>query len=347
MEIDTGHAALKQLLRNFSTTQLSEANEAETRKKVIDRIIENVLGWDPINDINYETRVTEDGKTTFADYKITTATTAIVIEAKSIGKAFDLPTTRTSLKLGGVLSEGDVGAAIMQVRDYARKLAIQFAVATNGSAWIIFPAIRTDGITFENTYARIFRSIEDIKTRFVEFWELLSRQRAIEGGLENELFGLNKIEIPRRLISQFREPGFRLGRNNIYEYIEPAINSALTDESLLNDLEGLSACYVKSTERLKHDSRLHMYLKDLKPPLGRKVVRPRTGKEEKVLDKTISKTEIGRNQFILILGPVGAGKTTFLYYTRKISGRKLIDNKIMWFYIDYKRATEADRSQND
>ena len=253
MEIDAGHSALNELINTYGRFKLSDSNEAETRKKVIDIILENVLGWDCLNDIEYETRVSEDGVTTYADYKLSTATITIVVEAKKAGKAFNLPTQRTSLKLGGVLSEGDVGEAIRQVRDYARKLSIPFAVTTNGNAWVIFPAVRTDGVTFKQTDAKIFKNLEDIKFRFVEFWGLLSRQRVIEGGLENELFGVQKIEVPRRLISQFKEPGFRLGRNKIYEYIEPAVNSALTDESLLNDTEGLSACYVKSTERLKYD----------------------------------------------------------------------------------------------
>ena len=49
-----------------------------------------------------------------------------------VGAAFVLPSKRFSLKLGGVLSEGEVGTAIRQVREYARSKSIQFAVATNG-----------------------------------------------------------------------------------------------------------------------------------------------------------------------------------------------------------------------
>jgi len=56
-----------------------------------------------------------------------------------------------------------------------------------------FPAIRLDRVPFEKTVAIIFRSLEDIKSRFVEFWELLSRQRVIEGNLESALFGEEKI----------------------------------------------------------------------------------------------------------------------------------------------------------
>ena len=258
IEIDTGYNKLTQLIETFGELKLSLANEAETRKKVIDDILERILGWDPIRDINYETRVSEDGKTTFADYLISTATTGILIEAKKAGKTFELPTGKASAILGGVLSEGEVGKAIRQVRDYARKSSVPYAVATNGSTWIVFPAIRTDRVTFEQTRAVIFRNLGDIKNRFVEFWELLSRQRVIEGNLESALFGVEKTTAKRRLIAILKEPGFRLGRNRVYEYIEPAVTTALTDEALLEDKDALEACYVKSSERVKYLSLIHI-----------------------------------------------------------------------------------------
>ncbi|MFH1674851.1 MAG: AAA family ATPase [Pseudomonadota bacterium] len=342
MEIDAGYASLSQLIEIFGKLKLSSANEAETRKKVIDGVIEQVLGWEAIHDIGYEVRVSEDGKTTFADYLLSTATTSILIEAKKADKTFGLPINKTSAMLGGVLSEGEVGKAIKQVRDYARKLSVPYAVATNGDAWIIFPAIRTDRVPFEKTRAVIFRDLEDIKSRFVEFWELLSRQRVIEGNLESALFGEEKIVARRRLISILKEPGYRLGRNRVYEHIESAVATALTDEALLENRDALEACYVKSSERVKYDSRLKMHISDIKPQLERKVVRPRKRKDFRHLDVTIEKTSEKRPQFLLLLGPVGAGKTTFLYYTRKVSAAEAIDNKVVWLYVDFKRATEND-----
>ncbi len=215
MEIDKGRAALVDVVQSFSTLHLSDGNEAETRKKVIDVILEKVLGWVPTQDISYEEAVRAPDQETFADYVIRTATTGIVVEAKRAGKAFELASNRRAAKLGGVLSEGEVGRAITQVREYAFGLSIQFAVATNGAAWIIFPAIRTDGVKWEDTEAHIFRGLEDIKERFVEFWELLSRQRVVEGNLESTFFATHTDFGQKRLLSVVRESGFRLGRNSI------------------------------------------------------------------------------------------------------------------------------------
>jgi len=337
--IDQGHAALDLLVDRYAKLSLSAANEAETRLKVIDKILKDVLGWN-VDDISPEERCTEDSKTVFADYIVRTATTSLIVEAKRAGAAFVLPTNQKSGKLGGALREGEVGEAIRQVRDYCRTKHIPFAVVTNGSAWIVFPAVRTDVVSFEDTQARIFRDLADIKTRIVEFWELLSRQRVAEGNLENELLSPEKNVSARRVLSLVREPGFRLGRNALYEHIEPAVNAALTDEALLNDTEALKLCYVKSSERVKYDSRLQMVVSDAKTYLGHKTTRVRSRKSKGYFETKITQDIPGRPRFILILGAVGSGKTTFLQYTRKVSAASQIDNKVLWLYVDFKKTTQ-------
>lgn len=337
-KIDQGHAALDSLFNKHRDLLLSDANEAETREKVISRILKGVLGWTD-EDISWEERCCEDGKTQFADYIVRTATTSFIVEAKRAGAAFSLSTKQKSGKLGGVLREGEVGEAIRQVRDYCRTKHIPFAVVTNGSAWIVFPAVRTDEVTFEETQARIFRDLSDIQSRFVEFWELLSRERVSEGNLEHELLSPERVNTARRVLSLLHEPGFRLGRNALYEYIEPAVNSALTDEALLNDPEALKVCYVKSSERVKYDSRLQMYVHDAKTYLGHRTVRARSKKSQGYLETKIFQDVLATPRFILVLGTVGSGKTTFLHYTRKVSAAELIEGKIPWFYIDFKKTT--------
>lgn len=297
--IDQGHAALEPLIQQYSKLSLSDANEAETRLKVIDKILKDVLGWKD-DDISPEERCSEDSKTVFADYIVRTATTSLIVEAKKAGASFALPINQKSGRLGGALKEGEVGQAIRQVRDYCRTKHIPFAVVTNGSAWIVFPAVRTDEVAFEQTQARIFRDLTDIRERIVEFWELLSRQRVAEGNLENELLSPEKNTSARRVLSLVREPGFRLGRNALYEYIEPAVNAALTDEALLNDTEALKLCYVKSSERLKYDSRLQMFVNDAKTYLGHKTTRVRSRKSKGYFETKITQGVAGRPRFILI-----------------------------------------------
>lgn len=342
--MDKAIIQFRDLVKSLSSQKLYEANEATTRKRVIDVMLEKVLGWNMIKDIEYEERVSEDGETTYADYILRTATTGIVVEAKKIGISFELPSNKRTCLLGGAIAKSLAGEATQQARDYARKKSVPFAVATNGTTWIIFPAVRTDGVSFEQTQAHIFKDLADVESRFVSFWNLLSRQRVIEGGLEETLFGQDAKHIDRRLISVFREPGFRIGRNAVYEHIEPAVSMALTDESILEDVEGLQFCYVRTSERLKFDARLKTHIADIKPNLERTVIRPRRTKQKnEYLEEVIGSTEVKRQpRFIMVLGPVGAGKTTFLQYTKLISAAKIIDGKIPWLYVDFKEATVQD-----
>lgn len=339
--IDHGLSALQSLKPTIKGLALADANEAETRKKIIDDLLESVLGWTP-DDVSYEERVSEDGGTTYADYILRTASAALLVEAKRVGKAFELPSKVRNLKLGGVLSQGTVGEAIRQARDYCRKKSIPFACVTNGDAWIIFAAVRTDGVTFEETNARVFRDLDSVENYFVEFWELLSYQRVCDGNLSNELVAPDREASPHRLITTLKEPGFRLGRNALYEHIEPAIHLTFSDSGLLQDIEALERCYVKTAERAKFDARLNQYLGDIKPLLGTAVTRVRTRKSSQKFDEAILRTVTGTPRFFLVLGPVGAGKTTFLHYTRWISAREAIDRRVVWLHVDFKAATERD-----
>lgn len=146
-----------EILEQFKNLRLNDANEAETRLKVINHVIYDVLGWTHA-DVKPEDRVSEDGATTWADYVLRTGMTGIVIEAKKAGATFDnVPNIRRAL-LNAKLVSGALGDAIVQARDYARKLSIPFAVVTNGDSWIVFPATRTDQVKFKDSSAIIFHN---------------------------------------------------------------------------------------------------------------------------------------------------------------------------------------------
>lgn len=342
-KIDAGHNALKQISRTAGQLDLADANEAETRLKLIDDILVSVLGWTK-EDIKIEERVSEDGTTEFCDYVLRTATTTILVEAKRVGAAFRISANRKSLKLGGVLSEGELGKAIRQARDYCRKKSIQFAVVTNGNVWVVFPAIRIDEVSFEETHAHIFRGLDDITERLVEFWELLSRERVIEGNLENSLLGRIKAADEERCVRRLMsEPGFRLGRNALYDHLEPAIALALSDEAILQDPDALSRCYIKTSERVKFDQRIRMHLPDRIVPLGHPTTRVRSKKNASKFEDVLARGGVSSPpRFLVVLGPVGAGKTTFLHHTRKVSAADAIDGRVLWMLVDFKRATKAD-----
>jgi hypothetical protein len=104
------------ILAQYESLIFHNANEAETRLKVINEVLYNVLGWTHA-DIKAEERVSEDGSTTWADYTIRTGMTALVVEVKKVGVTFDeVPDVRRA-QLNRKLISGPTGDAIIQARD--------------------------------------------------------------------------------------------------------------------------------------------------------------------------------------------------------------------------------------
>ncbi|RJG14318.1 hypothetical protein D3879_03100 [Pseudomonas cavernicola] len=309
-----------ELLAAHSALVLHDSNEAETRKKLIDKIVERLLGWDDA-DISYEERVSEDRQTTYADYIIRTADISLLIEAKRVGKAFGVVPTQKRVKLSGKIMEGDTGAAIIQARDYCRKKSIPFAVVTNGSQWIIFPAVRTDAISFSDSYAIVFDSLERILGEELDhFVDLLSRSAVVEGNLAIELIGRNTDQFEERRLNKFFKGSSIKRSNPIYPLIENEVISAFSDSLLEAEDSLLEKCYVKNADRQKFDNRIQMHLQRREPLFSVQPKKPMRKKEASTLVDSINSASASHRPLaILILGTVGTGKTTFLQYTRRVA----------------------------
>ena len=331
-----------EIRKRYEGLILHDANEAETRLKIIDQIIFDVLGWSH-DDVVVEQRVSEDGKTTFADYVIRTGMTAIVVEAKRIGNSFaEVPNLRRTQLRGKIMSE-ETGEAIRQARDYARKLSIPFAACTNGSQWVVFPATRIDQINFADSSAIIFPSLDSVLLDDVaEFRELLSRDSVINGSLENELLGRLEDQIEERRLNRFFTTSFsKVKRNALFPFIESAVMTSFTDDSISNDSNLLEKCYVKTPERIKFDRRIRMHIAKRESVLPVKPKRPLRQKDERALQEIIhSAATNARPIAVLIMGLVGSGKTTFLNYTRRVSAadsfKKSSDRPYPhWIYVNF------------
>lgn len=332
----------QEIMTRHQELRLADANEAETRLKVINEILFGVLGWTH-DDIRVEERVSEDGKTTFADYIITTGMSALVVEAKKVGETFsEVPDTRRSA-LRGRLVSGQTGEAIKQARDYARKMAIPFASVTNGSVWIVFPATRTDQVSFANSSAIIFPTLKSaLEEDFAEFFELLSRDAVINGSLENELLGRLEDQVEERRLNRFFSQGFtKIKRRNIYPLIEDAIDTSFSENIVNADAELLERLYVRTPDRTRFDKRIRMHIQKKESLFQSSPIRPlreRAGINDLIANAAARAKPVA----VLVLGQVGAGKTTFLEFTRKVGAAdifKLDPGKPYphWIYIDFRK----------
>ncbi|EIU1682948.1 TPA: hypothetical protein ACL1SD_006262 [Pseudomonas aeruginosa] len=329
-------------------SSLHSENEASTRLKIIDRILKEILDWSD-EDIHPEEHVTEDGATTFADYILKTANTAIIVEAKKYGADFSTDAGQRRVKLTNKFLESELGAAIIQARDYARKMAIDFAIATNGSVWAVFPAQRHDQVRFHESTALVFWSLNDaLNENYQEFYDLLSRESVISGSLETALLGRTGNQIDTRKLNRFFTTNIRRSSSNpLYPIIENEVVSAFSDSIIELDEDSFERCYVANPESIKFDKKIRMNIARREPIVGGAIKRVMKETDNKSFIDRIKGAQkfsgLGRKASplaILLLGTVGAGKTTFLHYMRKVRMKELFEDKETiethhWLHLDF------------
>lgn len=331
------------ILAQYQNLILHYANEADTRIKLINDILYHILDWTHA-DIHNEDRVSEDGATTWADYTIRTGMTAFVIEAKRVGAAFDEVPNARRTRLQGKIMTGATGDAITQARDYARKLSVPFAVVTNGNSWIVFPASRVDQVRFADSSAIIFPTLKSaLDDDFAEFTDLLSRDAVINGSLENELLGRIENQIEDRRLNRFFPSGFsKITRHSLYPLIEDAIVTAFTEDIVNSDPNLLAKMYVQTPDRKRFDNRVRIHISKRDIVSSKAPVRATRDKESRQVTKIIAEAgNRARPIAMLVLGQVGAGKTTFLNHTRKVSAASIFEPRTdrpypHWFHIDFR-----------
>ncbi|MDC5842433.1 type I restriction enzyme HsdR N-terminal domain-containing protein [Vibrio europaeus] len=335
-------AAINDIIQVSKQLSLESANEAETRLKVIDKVLFDILEWTH-EDVAVEERVSEDGSTTYADYIIRTANAAIVVEAKKVGIPFNTITKNRRMKLSRSNLDSKLGEAIIQARDYCRKLSIQFAVVTNGEQWVVFPANRVDQVTFHDSSAIVFNSLQSaLVDDYNDFYGLLSRQAIINSSLENNLLGYTEDQVEeRRLKNFFRTNHYYNANNSMYPLIEEAITTAFSDTITDMDPSLFEKCYVNTSDRTKFDRKINMHISKSQNLFNKSPVRPLKKSKKNVFKEVLNKAHNQAKPLaIVIMGTVGAGKTTFQHYTRNVSSAKLFETMIngfnpQWLRVDF------------
>lgn len=334
----------EEILSRHTELALADANEAETRLKLIDRVIFEVLGWSH-DDVRVEERVSEDGNTQFADYVLTTGLTSLVIEAKRVGRSDLEVEDKRKVLLDRRFVKGDTGDAIVQARDYGRKLSIPFAVVTNGDQWIVFPAIRTDEVPFEKSPAIVFADLSSALNRdFADFQDLLSRDAVIGGSLEQELLGRREDQVDSRRLNRHFTTGFsKLARSNIFHLIENEMATAFSEDIISSDPDLFKKAYVETPDRLRYDRRIKMHLSRRDSPAQRAPIKGMTSQGRQALSDAIQRaSQAVRPLALLVLGQVGSGKTTFISHVRKVREAEVFEPRPdtaypHWIYVDCRK----------
>ncbi len=339
----------RELLHRLTKAQLEEANEAQTRLYLIDRVLFELLDWTH-DDVTPEERVDNVDGIEFTDYSVRTVNSGLVIEAKRVGASqFPLMPTRR-LRLGSIAKDQpSLWKIIEKARAYALSKSIPFACVTNGDCWVIFPASRVDSLPWLDSSAVIFDGLQSVLgTDWPEFASLLSRDSVISASLELALLGTESDQVDdRRLKNFFSGARGAAKHNSIFELIRAGVDVAFSDANEWEDVDALRRCYVQTPDRQRFDNRIRMAISRPDAVVRRHLdgVSPAGFDKSKQL-LTSSRAPGTRSLALLVLGSVGAGKTTFLHYFRKVGAAEYFAATSaalspLWIWIDFRAFGES------
>lgn len=305
----------------------NDANEAETRLKIIDAILFDVLDWDKC-DVEVERYCREEG---YADYVFNTnKSICFVLEAKRAGVSFTVPQAKFEprpVTFGLLEIESKAAASAMrQVIGYAASLGARYVALSNGSQWLL-------ALTFVQSQALderqviILDSFTSIRDHFRQFWTCFSRNALSNNEICASLLESRKKPAPQRLSASIAGYPIASHRNQFLNELSYILNTVW---DVLSRTEGteqfLQACYVVPAS----NNHLIAFAQDM---LKRRIAADRTAASADVsaAEPSDLKSQIigyENEKPFVILGEVGHGKTTFLHYLRQVAAKSLFANYI-------------------
>lgn len=273
-----------------------------------------------------------------------------VVEAKKSGVSFQIPITfnlkrRYTIGLA-ITKDAVIKAALIQAQRYCFQQGVRFGIITNGQQYIIFEALRP-GESWQNAQCEIFYNLDDIMKNFTTFWNLLSKD-AVENNSLVERLSMNVEELKFiRPMDNIHLRNVREPRNDLFQYLTPIIKYAFEEITAPDKSDMLEKCFVYEKEFAEVDKSLKTYFStdmskvykefDLKKIITDEktagVFQADFDKYSKLLDKGAQEPTI-----FVLLGGVGAGKTTFIHRFFNIILTNEPQQKRLWFYVNFRDA---------
>lgn len=322
-------------LTSWYESQTTKRNEATTRLHLIDDIIYKCLGWEK-EDVTAEDSYEGD----YTDYmfKSQSMRHIAILEAKKEDNYFELAlgTESTIYSISTLCKDNrEFKNAILQAAKYCHDRGIQIAIVSNGYQFVGFIANRIDGEPFLKGKAFVFTSLKNILNNFKEFWNAFSSCGINEYYMYNILMGNSIPKIPMKLSSSiYKYPGiqdrnpFQLDLQMISELV---LEDVIRDENVEKDF--LQECYCQSGT-LSQYSLLSKEILNTRYKFifeeGDKKVHIEDAVQKKGLSKELK--EIFSNSLsrrpILLVGDVGAGKSSFIRNLIKVEAETVFEKSI-------------------
>ncbi len=319
-----------------ATRELDQANEATTRVGLVDKLLD-AMGW-PFGEIKREQ---PSGTGLFLDYELRVRGEPwMVVEAKRTERTFRLarPTASgraTPLRsLQSLLTSGGqpLREVLNQAAGYCNDRGIPLAAVTNGTQWVFFRGLSARHRQWMDGVAIAFDRA-DLVEASGEFFGCLSRSCAGTPYLPDLLDRVTHVDPPAAHVPRDH---IELRRPTIDPHTAAVLGSVC--DYLLADIYGsnrqamLKQCYIepgvkgefeRSIERLLRDTANPITLLDSQRDDGpKRAADDRKGEESNLLDgdsrdfvehvTLLDRTTEIQNP-VVVVGHVGAGKTTFLH----------------------------------
>lgn len=310
------HKIVEELASSILTKDLNEAN---TRHQIIDPLLHDVLGW-PRARLLCEEYI----KPGYADYVLTRADgkPIVLIEAKREGQYFDLPNSLLGkgpsayIRVGTLLTDGNISSAIHQVRDYCLTIGCDFAAITNGYQWIFFKTFQT-GSDWRELRAYVIGAFEFFSKRFIDAHNNLSYEAIVEKASLQRLLldgsvANRELFYPKDKISVYDATVDANGHASSLRPIADKYFGAID----VSDAEFMDSCYVSDREYDLAFANASRRIEDAVTPfLEQFNVRDfRDVEHGGAFGNRIAKNLVGARpaDVIVLFGGKGVGKSTFL-----------------------------------
>lgn len=309
--IDVAAGCLSALLTEIAGYQDTIHSEQDTRLKVINRILTEVLGW-PLESITTE----EQAGKGYIDYKLSIGGRArLIVEAKRDGRELGLAgrgAGRDYKLNGAVFATEAVKEGIDQGIRYCGQKNAELACITNGREWVVFRGSRLgDGLDTMEGVGFVFPSLEDVRTHFARFYDLLSCEAVTEFRYRAEFQEAEGRPIRAHLFRRaLRDKHARrpLTAGKLSNDLDRVMTSFFRRLSGDDDPDFLAHSFVVTRESQIADQRLARISEDL---LGRiRTLDTASGDQLTALVERVTMTQ--RHEFVLLVGTKGAGKSTFI-----------------------------------
>lgn len=288
----------------------AEPNEADTRLKVLDRFLFEVLGWQRDSSVLAEPP-TASG---YIDYllRVGENVNALVIEAKRHGKLE--PTTKSSEVMHVSLSGPVVKPlipGIKQAMAYALEQGVPVACVTDGNTWLFFKASRTDGKRPMDGKGVLFPDLASVTANMGKFVELLSRGAIVDRlhlAHINEAEGLRIPDTEQQFYVMDPADARMRKRDELASDAALLFSQFFSRMSDDKDKEMLRDCFVETQESRKADFELEKLIQRVM----NNITALNTGEGGALQEEMERTIRVKRSETVLIVGNKGSGKSTFI-----------------------------------